>query len=448
MKKISAIIASLILSVAVLFSGCISLSGVDGKDGKDGKDASIYQIYEAVNEERVKAGLEELTFLEFAEQYLSYDGDALAEADSLQASINRSLKTGVSIASSFTVQTPVYNVFGQVTGTKTERETYFGAGVIIDIDKEAGNAYVVTNCHVIYNDAAVKPIAENVYLFLYGQDENYDVASCGITAKVIGASQSYDIALLKVEDSQILRDSAAEAAEFTTADDVYMGETVYAVGNPQGYGMSATQGIISKESETILIKLSSSQASQNVKKYRVIRTDAAINSGNSGGGLFDKTGKLVGIVNSKSSNTNVDNLGFALPASNVRRLVRLMLDNYNQNGFNGENGVSRAYLTAEYSAQPKLSKWNEETYRYEIYESVKITEAGDGLEADDAIRNIKVLNDNGEVVENKEVTRIYHVDDVLLSVRPNYTVVITVSRGGEQKDINIKTGSDYFVTVD
>lgn len=448
MKKFSAIIATVILSAAVFFGGCISLSGVDGKDGKDGADASIYQIYEAVNDERVKNGLSELSFLEFAEQYLSYDGETLAEADSLQASINRSLKAGVSIAATFTVKKTSYDFFGRPTGTTTEQETYFGAGAIIDIDKEAGNAYVVTNCHVIYNDTAVNKIAENVYLFLYGQDGEYDVANCGITAKVIGASQSYDIALLKVEGSQILEDSAAEAAEFTAADDVYMGETVYAIGNPQGYGMSATQGIISKESEMISINLSSSNYNQNVKQYRVIRTDAAINSGNSGGGLFDKSGKLVGIVNSKSSSTGVDNLGFALPASNVRRLVKLMLDNNNLNGFDGNNGVSRAYLKAEYDAQAKPSKWNEANSRYEIYESVKVTVAGDGLEVDDAIRNIKILNGKGETVEDKEVTRIYHVDDVLLSARPGYSAVITVSRGGEEKDITISLGSDYFVTVD
>lgn len=447
MKKISALIATLILSVTLIFSGCIKVPGVDGKDGKDGADASIYQIYEAVNDERVKNGLSELSFLEFAEQYLSYDGETLAEADSLQASINRSLKAGVSIAATFTVRK---NISGNPfrPSYTTDTEVYYGAGVIVSIDKEAGDAYVVTNCHVIYNDTAVKPIAENVYLFLYGMDAEYDVANCGITAEVIGASQSYDIALLKVKDSSILRDSSAQAATFTQADDVYMGETVYAIGNPQGYGMSATQGIISKESELISINLSSSDYNQNIKQYRVIRTDAAINSGNSGGGLFEKSGKLVGIVNSKSAMEGVDNLGFALPASNVRRLVRLMLDAYEADGFNGVNGVSRAYLKAEYSAQPKLSKWNEAKNRYEIYESVKITVAGDGLEADDAIRNIKILNDKGETVENKEVTRIYHVDDVLLSARPGYSAVITVSRGGVEQEVTINLGSDYFVTVD
>lgn len=447
MKKISALIATLILTVAVLCGGCINLSGVDGKDGKDGQDASVYQIYEAVNEERKKQGLGELSFLEFAEQYLSYDGETLYEASSLQASINRSLRTGVSIAATFSVRKNTGGFWGNPSYT-TEQEVYYGAGVIVDIDKAAGDAYVVTNCHVIYNDSAITPIAENVYLFLYGMDGEYDVTNCGITAEVIGASQSYDIALLKVKGNELLKDSAAEAAVFSQTDDVYMGEPVYAIGNPQGYGMSATQGIISKESEMISINLSSSNYYQNVKEYRVIRTDAAINSGNSGGGLFDTAGKLVGIVNSKSASTGVDNLGFALPASNVRRLVKLMLDNYENKGFDGKNGVSRAYLKAEYSAQSKLSRWNEQDSRYEIYESVNVTTAGDGLEQDDAIRRVKVLDGEGNTLEDKEVTRIYHVDDVLLSVRPDYSVVLTVSRGGSEQEITVKLTSDYFVTVD
>ena len=253
---------------------------------------------------------------------------------------------------------------------------------------------------------------------------------------------------LKVENNDILKNSDALAANFDKSDDVYTGETVYAIGNPEGYGMSATQGIISKESETISINLSSSSYLQNIKEYRVIRTDAAINSGNSGGGLFNRAGKLVGIVNSKSGESDVDNMGFALPSSNVRRLVNLMLDSYNSNGFSGSNGIVRAYLKAEYTSQPKASKWNESKGVYEIYESVSINVAADGLEVGDSVRAIKLLDGNGDVVEDREVTRLYHLDDVLLSARTGYTAEVTVSRGGSEQVISVPITASHFVSMD
>lgn len=450
MKKIVVSIAAAVIALSAFFTGCVTLSGVDGKDGKDAEDVSIRQIYEETNAERKEQGLKELSFLEFVEEYLGFEQEDVENSLSLQSSINRSLRAAVSIQASFTVTKRTVTWGGHISTSK-EIETYYGAGAIIDLDKENGNAYAITNCHVIYNDTADNKISETVNLFLYGQDTTYD-ANCAIPAKVIGASQSYDIALLKVENSEILKESYAQAASFAGDDDVFIGETVYAIGNPQGYGISATSGIISKESETISINLSSSNYYQNIKQYRVIRTDAAINSGNSGGGLFNYDGYLVGIVNSKASGTStdsIDNMGFALPSGNVRRLVKLMLDEYNANGFSGSNGVTRAYLTAEYSSKARPSKWNDVNSRYEIVENVYVTVAGDGLETDDAIRHIKVLDTNGKEVENKEVTRLYHIDDTLLSAKRGYTVILTVSRQGVQTDVEVKLGDNkYFVKID
>ncbi len=442
MKKLIIAIIAVTVSAMLLLGGCVNLSGVDGKDGRDGKDVSIREIFEEANNERKKDGLEELDFLEFIEEYLNYDSSTIENSVSLQTNINNSLRSAVSVRADFTVTS--YSWGKPITQT----QTYFGGGVIIDLDKESGNALAVTNCHVVYNENATKRISQNVYLYLYGQDDDYTNPNCAISAKVIGASQTYDIALLKVENNDILKNSDALAANFDKSDDVYTGETVYAIGNPEGYGMSATQGIISKESETISINLSSSAYLQNIKEYRVIRTDAAINSGNSGGGLFNRAGKLVGIVNSKSGESDVDNMGFALPSSNVRRLVNLMLDSYNSNGFSGSNGIVRAYLKAEYTSQPKASKWNESKGVYEIYESVSINVAADGLEVGDSVRAIKLLDGNGDVVEDREVTRLYHLDDVLLSARTGYTAEVTVSRGGSEQVISVPITASHFVSMD
>lgn len=423
-KVIVSFIAAAIIAATSLIGGCVSISGVDGKDGRDGQDATVYQCYELAKQENP-----DLTIEEFLKQYLSYSGSEIESGFSMQASINRSLLSAVSVAAGFEVTDT--NIWGKPSGTKTS--WMFGAGVIIDLDKEKGDAYVVTNCHVVYTDAAVgSNISHNVYLFLYGQDEDYDVRQYGIPATVVGASRTYDIAVLKVQGSEVLASSAARACKFDESDDVYAGEPVYAIGNPETLGVSATQGIISKESETIQVNLS--DTSTYVKQYRVIRTDAAINGGNSGGGLFNTEGELVGIVNAKAAESDIDNMGYALPASNVRRLVKLMIES--ENDFDGINtGVAQTQLNAAFSAQGRTVKL--ENDRAVISETVYVSTAGNGLEKDDAIRKIIIEDGSGNVVESKEVTRLYHVDDVLLSAREGYKVKFTVSRSGSLQEVVI-----------
>lgn len=434
MKKWVLSLTAAICAAATLLGGCVNLSGVDGKDGADGKNASAYEFYELAKSENP-----DLTIEEFLKEYLSVSD---LDSFSLQSSINRSLLSGVSIAAAFTVTK--YDIWGRpTTGTGTSYS--FGSGVILELDKESGDAYVVTNCHVIYNDSAKTAVSEDVTLYLYGQDENYS-AEYAIPATVVGASRTYDIALLKVEDSEVLKTSSARAASFETSDDVYVGEAVYAVGNPEGFGISATQGIISKESETISVDLSSSNYVQDVKEYRVIRTDAAINGGNSGGGLFNSSGELVGIVNAKAASEEIDNMGYALPASNVKRLVKLMKDSYEAGGFDGKTGVSQANFEASFSAKNRTTNLVDD--RVNISETVYVTSEGNGLEKDDAIRSVKLTDAGGKVVEEKKISRIHHLDDVLLSARKGYTLTITVSRGGNLQEISIPLSGDNFVVYD
>lgn len=423
-KVIVSFIAAAIIAATAFVGGCVSFSGVDGRDGKDGQDVSIYECYELAKQEDP-----ELTIEEFLKKYLSYSGDAVESGFSMQASINRSLFSAVSVAAGFEVSDT--NIWGKPSGTKTS--WMFGAGVIIDLDKERGDAYIVTNCHVIYTDASAgSRISKNVYLFLYGQDEDYDIRQYGIPATVIGASRTYDIAVLKVQGSEVLKGSNAVAAKFNGSDDVYAGEPVYAIGNPETLGVSATQGIISKESETISVNVS--DVSTDVQQYRVLRTDAAINGGNSGGGLFNAEGELVGIVNAKAAESDIDNMGYALPASNVKRLVRLMIDT--QSKFDGNNtGVYQFYLSAGLTAQGR--KVRLENDRAVISETVCVNNAVSGLERDDAIRRIVIENASGEVVESREVTRLHHVEDLLLSAREGYNVKLTVSRAGGLVEVPI-----------
>lgn len=447
MKKFLIILFAALCSAAVVFGGC--------SDGQ----VTISNNYVTMTDEQWTEYIENL--------------DTTA-ATKMQASINKSLMSGVSIITSFeysyTVQNNGWNWgFGGNVGNGTTyyyHNLYSGSGVIVDLDKEKGDAYVITNCHVVYSDSSVSTFAENVYLYLYGQDLNgvnytidYNIVggiSYGlqdyyvsddenyrIEAEIVGASISYDIALLKVTGSEVLKNSNAVAASFSAVDDVAMGQQVYAIGNPEGEGMSATMGVISKDSCIISLSLKDNVTSlSDYDEYRVIRTDAAINGGNSGGGLYNTSGELLGIINSKTESEKIDNMGYALPGSNVKRLYKLMRDAYESGTYTFSvttSGVTRAYLPVSYSVV-YTSSYLDSLGIAETVEVVSVSSVkgykGD-LQEGDILKHIKISDADGNIVEDRDITRTYHVDDVLLSVREGYSVVLSVQRGSSDGLIEI-----------
>ncbi len=422
MKRLTISILTVIFSLTAVFvSGC--------GDGS----VSIKNTYTTMTDEQFDAFLESL------------DGN---EDDKLQYAINRSMLSGVSILTSFSYRTTGRN-------SLTYNEIYTGAGVIVDIDSDKGDAYVITNCHVVYEPSSASEFADFVYLYLYGQDEqgvNFNVyyetqyAQTGdqynkytidddgdyrIEAEIVGASVTYDIALLKVTGSAVLKESQALAASFDESDDVTVGQAVYAVGNPQGYGMAATKGIISVTSETISLKVGSKPSN-----YRVIRTDAAINGGNSGGGLYNGNGKLVGIINSKSVSTDIDNMGYALPGSNVKRLWQLMRDSYESGSVfsSSDYGVTRAYLSVDYDILYTYSYLSEEGVAVKIQE-IGATETKGSIRLGDVFKHICITDASGNKIEDRDITYLYHLEDTMLSYRSGYTVTLTVQRDGSETDV-------------
>lgn len=437
MKRIYKVFAAAALSAAmactVIFGGCtVSL----GSDGKDGQDVSIYEIYEATNAARVEQGMSSLTFLEFITEYLGYTGEEIQQMTSLQTTINRSLLSGVSILTTFNV--PASRPYQTAT-----QETYAGSGVIVDIDKEAGDMYVVTNCHVVYlSYGEGDGYCDDISLYLYGSEySSADTTSNAISAEIVGASLTYDIAVLKVENSDIVKNSDALAASWSEDECVYAGETVYAVGNPEGSLLSVTTGIISRDSEYITIDMyDTAYTSEDDFTYRVLRTDAAINGGNSGGGLFDINGNLVGIVNAKSVDEAIDNMGYALPASTVRRVVENMIDRYEQTG-EETHGVYRAMMGIEIQLTDSSAYLNNETNLVEISETVTIATVSGGLasgnlKVGDVITNIKVTDANDNLKEDVDITRFYSVGDVMLAAREGDTVTVTVLRSGSDGELS------------
>lgn len=456
MKKFLLTVACALIGAACILSGCVGMDGNDGKDGKDGKDVSIYEIYDAVNAERQKNGESELSFLDFVGEYLSYSGEQIENLTSRTSIINRSLMSGVSVLTRF-----AYNTYSGFNYTQSHK-VYVGAGAIIWLDKTAGDAYVVTNCHVVYDDTAVQQFCRDVRLYLYGSDVNaqnyvlsgdYEISgdeNYRIEATVIGASLTYDIALLEVKGSEVLKNSSACAATFSSDEFNHVGDEVYAVGYPEGDGMSVISGIISRDSEYINLNLA--EGSDMTKKYRVMRITAPVNGGNSGGGLYNSKGQMVGIVNARSVKNDVVGFAYALPASSAKRLLKLMYDRRAEFSLI-YGGVKRAYIGITTSAKDWYSEYNEDEGYAEIYEKVTVT-AVDGsskfssIKAGDVLESFLLTSSAGEVKEQIDLTRNYMLGELMLSARAGDTVELTVSRGSATFKASATISESDFVRVE
>ncbi|MDE7439827.1 MAG: S1C family serine protease [Clostridia bacterium] len=472
MKKLLCILASVALSVSMLFAGC-SLTGADGRDGRDGKDGqnvTFDDVYNKYLSEHEGASLED-----FLKEYLSYTDTELSNAASLRTAINRSLMSGVSILTKFAYTTSRPGAFG-TTSKQTDYKVYTGSGAILYMDKNAGDAYVVTNCHVIYDDSSDTIYCNDIRLYLYGQDTsgvNYVLTGNDITkdenyrmsAEIVGASVKYDIALLKVSNSTVLKRSdavavsnkttVAEALNDSFIQDEYstVGETVYAIGNASGEGMSASNGIVSKDSENIDVGLSDVNEKET-NSYRVLRTTAPINHGNSGGALYNTTGKIVGIVNAKDEGEDIDNMGYALPANTVRRLLVSMYDSYVSNGNkhisagSKQCGINKALLNITTTVSDSYSRLNAdgisiitETVRVENVEGAP---ARGVLQVNDVLRTAKLTSSDGTVKEDIIITRNYSLSEMLISARAGDTLTLKIERSGTESEVSIRFDKNHL----
>ncbi len=204
----------------------------------------------------------------------------------------KGLLSAVSIESNFDItKTYAPSIFGS-GGTKKTEEKAYGSGVIYNLDKDLGSAYIITNYHVVYmkgSDTA-NDVSDEIYVYLYGQE----YPEYAISAEFIGGSMNYDIAVLKVTNSDVLRKSKAAAAEFADSNETSILDTAIAIGNPEALGISATVGAVNVDSEYITM---TSLDETGYISLRVLRIDTAVNGGNSGGGLYNAAGKIIGIVN-------------------------------------------------------------------------------------------------------------------------------------------------------
>lgn len=405
------------------------LLSLKGEDGQDGKDLDIEEIYQMA-----KADGYQGTYLEFLQEYLSVDlkenNDTVQIAQNVMSVVN--INCGFSYVTSG-------GFMGY--GSTIEYGGVMGSGVVLDLDKTTGDALVVTNYHVVYDGDSREKISENIYLYAHGALNNFDakegdLGTDGMYAEYVGGAMDYDIALLRVRGSEWLKTSAVCEATLGNSEEIIVGEKVYAIGNAQGRGISVTNGVISVESESITMTATDGDG---YVSYRVMRTDAAINSGNSGGGLFNSKGELVGIVNAKNTGSSTDNMGFALPISQVNALLDNLQDNLSQ--------IKIATLGTQFAVKSSQATFDDDGH-IEIVETLHVTNPAKGYASADRglFKTLDVLvsmqiND-GQVYA---LTREYMLYDLLLTVRYGDTVKFSIIRDGVgETTVSVKFGQTRY----
>ena len=302
--------------------------------------------------------------------------------------------------------------------------------MIYQLNKAEGDAFIITNYHVVFDaDSNTRNgISDDISVYLYGSE----IKDKAIEATYVGGSLYYDIAVLRVENSEILK--ASDACEVSVADSsrVVVGESAIAVGNAQGLGISATLGIVCVDSEYITMTAADEETEVS---FRVMRVDTAINSGNSGGGLYNDKGELIGIVNAKIVYDGVENIGYAIP-SNVAVSIAENIIAYCFG--TGTERVQRALLGVSVITSDSKAVFDYDTGLIRIEETVSVYDVSAGSLAEGVLQSGDILVSatiNGTTTV--KITRQYHMIDMMLDVRVGDVVTVTVLRGGVEKTVSI-----------
>lgn len=396
-------------------------------NGADG--VTLQDMYEEANKDGKYADI-----LEFIDEYLKIN----INANATTIATGKAITSAVSIYA-FSPVSGAYYLYKY--GTEKYYTTSCGAGVIYNLDKQNGNAYIITNCHVVYsedNDLGTD-YATEIYCYLYGQESGYGIKTengnylfdslgypvinggkYGIRCELVGASIDYDIAVLKVTNNEILKNSNARQCDIANSDKVVLADKAIAIGNPDAEGIAVTEGVISVISEYIDVSIDSSKASS----LREFRIDTAVNGGNSGGGLFNDKGELIGIVNAKTSDNTLENMGYAIP-SNVAVAVADNLIYYCKNG---NLNAKKITVGITPGVKSSITQYNYDTLTTEIVEEVIIAKIEQGslaetqfdFEEGEVIKSVSIFD--GINTLNFTITRYYQLADIILKVRAGNTL--------------------------
>ena len=312
-----------------------------------------------------------------------YSGTGIAVAKKVQPSI-------VGIKVEYTVN----SIFMNQQGTATAE----GSGIII-----SENGYILTNNHVINSSSTSSYYeigqANKVTVHLYNDTTEY-------TATVVGTDEETDLAVIKIDKEGLT------AAEIGDSDSVQVGEFSMAIGNPLGMQSSVTSGIISALNRDV--------TDSDGKTFKLIQTDAAINSGNSGGALVNSQGQVIGVNTLKVSATGVEGMGFAIPINSAKPIYEQLIQ-YNK--------VKRPYIgIAGRDLDETTAKRNNLVvgiYVASVDEYSAAEKAG--IKAGDVI----IKADGQSIKTMTELNNIKNTHSI------GDTMTVTVNRNGQEKELTL-----------
>lgn len=406
--------------------GIDGIDGIDGKNGKDGADGKDGQ-----NGADGKDGID-------GED--GKDGINVGDVDQFDITVNTT--GGESTAAVSKAILSSVSVICTITPTSASAEPAYslGSGVIYSLDKINGDAFIITNYHVVFNSKAgyEKGISNDISIYLYGNE----YAEGAIKAEFVGGSLTYDIAVLKVSGSEALIKSSATAVTVADSDSVTLGQDAIAIGNSEGKGISVTKGIISVISEHL--DLTGADDATEVT-LRVLRMDTPVNHGNSGGGLYNSSGDLIGIVSAKLIDEDVEGIGYSIPSNLAKALADNIIDNCNGKT---DTNVKKPLLGITVTTSQSYSYYDVESGTVKIKETVVIvstteTSAFNGkLIENDVLLSVSI---NGK---KQTITRQYHILDALLTARIGDTVTLEYKRGDSVSSVSTTLTESNIISVD
>lgn len=261
-----------------------------------------------------------------------------------------------------------------------------GSGIIISSD-----GYIITNAHVVDDmDKFVVHVTTTDPVEGTGVVEEYE-------ATLVGSDTDTDLAVIKIEATDL------QAAVLGNSDELHLGDDVVVIGNPMGLETSVTKGIVSGLNR---------QLYSSERSLSSIQTDAAINSGNSGGALFNMYGEVVGVVNEKLISNYAENVGFAITINEAKYVI--------------DDLISMGYVTG----RPILGVTCLEVSEYVaaiqgMHPGLYVTEINQDLAIADSEL---VVGDTIIAVEGVSVTSVSEVSEILRDMKPGDVVEVTVVR--------------------
>ena len=311
---------------------------------------------------------------------------------------NKILPSIVGIQVTYTTTSNSFFGFGMPT---TSEATATGSGIIISAD-----GYIVTNNHVIDTSSSNSSYsyydisdATSVKIKLYGSDELYD-------AKIVGKDSQTDLAVLKIDKTGLI------AAEFANSDEAAVGEFAMAVGSPLGLDTTVTTGIVSAVNRKV---------EADGTTYVCIQTDAAINSGNSGGALVNSDGKVIGINTLKLSGSGVEGIGFAIPINSTTNIIDDLIEH--NKVLRPYIGISGIDLDENMVKQYKLAALGVYIRSVQNFSPAEKC----GLQSGDII-----IKANGKEIKNMD-----ELNNIKNSHKIGDTMTLTINRNGTEKEVTI-----------